>query len=104
MEYRFEVGDKVYNLKLTTRGIVGLEKKIGCNPLMIFGTDGTRVPTITEMVAILQFSLNNVSESQSYQIFDNWVQEGHSPLEFLEIILEIFKASGFIKENTDEKN
>jgi hypothetical protein len=33
----FEVGNKTYQLRLTTRSIVNLEKKIGMNPLAIFG-------------------------------------------------------------------
>ena len=45
----FEVGTKVYKLKLTTRNVISLEKSLGCNPVAIFGS-GDTIPTITTMV------------------------------------------------------
>ena len=44
----FSAGNKDYKLRLTTRGLVALEKQLGCNPIGIFGS-GDRVPTVTEM-------------------------------------------------------
>ena len=48
MYYTFTVGGNDYKLRLSTRNTVALEKKIGCNPLMIFG-NGDRVPSVTDM-------------------------------------------------------
>jgi hypothetical protein len=48
----FEADRKAYKLRLTTREVITLEKRLGCNPLMIFGA-GDKVPSVTEMVAIL---------------------------------------------------
>lgn len=52
----FTAGNKEYKLRIATRAIVALEKRIGCNPLAIFG-DGTTIPKITTMVEILHASL-----------------------------------------------
>ena len=54
--YDFTAGNKDYKLKLDTRSIVSLEKKIGCNPLAIFGK-GDTIPTVSTMVAVLHASL-----------------------------------------------
>lgn len=103
--YEFEVKDKVYKLRLTTRGIVQLEKKIGCNPLAIFGT-GDTMPTISSMISVFHASLqqynHGITEDGAYEIFDEWLNEGHSMTEFIPIILEIYKVSGLIRDTADD--
>jgi hypothetical protein len=104
----FEVGTKTYKLRLNTRNIVLLEKQLGCNPLSIFG-NGETVPTVTVMVAVLHASLqqynHGISLNDAYDIFDEYLDEGHSSVDFLPVILDIYKASGIIpKDNKNEKN
>jgi hypothetical protein len=107
----FEVANKSYKLRLNTRNIVLLEKQLGCNPLSVFG-NGDTVPTITTMVAILHASLqqynHGISLNDAYDIFDEYVADGHSAVDFIPTILEIYKASGIIpddvKEEEEEKN
>lgn len=99
--YELPVGDKVYQLRLTTRKIVKLEEKIGRNPLTIFG-NGDVVPTISTMLTVFQYALpDGITEDQTYDIFDSWLAEGHTVADFIPIILEIYKVSGLI---TEEKN
>lgn len=106
----FTAGNKDYKLRLNTRNIVSLEKQLGCNPLAIFGT-GDTIPTITVMVQILYASLvqynHGISLNDAYDIFDNWLADGHSSTDFIPVILDIYKASGIIKNDNvtdDEKN
>lgn len=100
----FNAGNKDYKLRLNTRNIVALEKQLGCNPLSIFG-DGSRFPTITEMVAILWASLqalnHGISLNDAYDIFDAYLEE-NSATDFLPIILEIYKTSGLINNDATE--
>lgn len=107
MFYNFEAGNKTYNLRLNTRNIVALEKSIGCNPLMIFG-NGDTVPTISVMVAVLHSSLqqfhHNITLDAAYDIFDEYLADGHAVTDFIQVILEIYKVSGLIKEENNEKN
>ena len=107
MYYTFTVGGNDYKLRLSTRNIVALEKKIGCNPLMIFG-NGDRVPSVTDMVAILSCSLeqynHGLSINDAYDIFDKWLEEGNTTTDFIPVILEIYKVSGIIREEQSEKN
>lgn len=103
----FAAGNKEYKLRLNTRDVVALEKSLGCNPLAIFG-NGDTIPTITTMVKILHNSMrkfhHNITLEDAYDIFDNWLDEGHTMTDFISVILEIYKVSGLIKNDTEEKN
>ena len=68
----FEAGNKAYKLRLNTRNIIALEKKLGGNPLSIFG-NGDKLPTVEELVAVLWASLqqynHGITVNDSYDIF-----------------------------------
>lgn len=103
----FEVGNKTYKLRLNTRNIVLLEKQLGCNPLNIFG-DGETIPTVTVMVAILHASLqqynHGITLNDAYDLFDEYMADGHSSVEFIPVILDIYKASGIIPKDIEKKD
>ena len=103
----FTAGNKDYKLRLSTREIVKLEKNIGCNPLSIFGK-GDTIPPITTMVYVLHASLqqynHGITLDDAFGIFDNWVADGHTMTEFIPVIVDIYRTSGLIPEETDEKN
>ena len=103
----FEVGNKTYKLRLSTRSMVLLEKQIACNPLHIFGANNDTVPTITVMVAVLHAALqqyqHGISLNDAYDIFDEYLMD-NSTVDFLPVILEVYKASGIIPKDIDEKN
>lgn len=102
----FKAGEKEYKLRLTTKSIVLLERQIGCNPLSIFG-DGSTIPTVTTMVAILHASLqqyqHSVTLEGAYNIFDNWLADGHATTDFIPIIMDIYKASGIVPNDNNEE-
>jgi hypothetical protein len=97
--------DKDYKLRLTTRSLVELEKKLGCNPLTIFGS-GDRIPTITELVIILHASLqayhHGISLDDTYDIFDKYL-EYHPMTDFITVVLDIYRASGLVSKEDSEK-
>lgn len=103
----FTAGAKDYKLRLSTRDVVALETKLGCNPLALFG-DGDKLPTITEMVTVLYFSMqqlnHGISMEDTYGVFDAYLEE-HAATDFIPVILEIYKASGLIpKGESGRKN
>lgn len=109
MYVEFKAGNKEYKLRLNTRNIVNLEKQLGCNPIAIFG-DGDSMPTITAMVNILYASLqqlqHGITLNEAYDIFDAYLEE-HSTTDFLSVIIEVYKMSGIIRDDSkgeDEKN
>lgn len=110
MYFDFEAGNKAYKLRLTTKAVMALESKIGCNPMMIFGAGGNRIPTVTEMIHILHNSLTHfnhgITLNDAMGIFDAWLEDGHTPTDFIAVIVDVYKVSGIIpdtKEETDEE-
>ena len=103
----FCAGGKEYKLRLTTSSIVQLEKQIGRNPLMIFG-NGEEIPTITNMVNVLYFSLqslqNGITLNDAYDIYDTYIADGHTTTDFIKVIIDIYRASGIIPTEEAEKN
>lgn len=104
----FHAGDKDYKLRLNTRAIVALEKQLGCNPLGIFG-DGESIPTVTTMVTVLHASLqalhHGIGINDAYDIFDAWLEDGNASVDFVHIILDLYKVSGIVPKEVDaEKN
>lgn len=107
----FEAGNKTYKLRLNTRNIVALESQLGCNPLLVFGINGDKFPTVTQMVNILYCSLiqynHGITLNDAFEIFDNYLEDGHSATDFIQVIVDIYKVSGLMdndKENNSEKN
>lgn len=110
--HEFEAGNTVYKLRLNIRNIVSLEKTLGCNPLMVFGT-GDRVPTVTEMVAILHNALqtyhHGTTIEKSYEIFEAFLNDGNEITNFITHIVGVYRVSGIMKpegkdKESDEKN
>ena len=103
--FDFEAGNKTYKLRLNTRNTVMLEKTIGCNPLSIFG-DGDTIPTVTMMVNVLFASLqqyhHGISLNDTFDIFDEYLADGHGATDFIPVILEVYKVSGIIKDSNGE--
>ena len=103
----FNAGNKAYKLRLNIKNTVALEKMINCNPLMIFG-NGDRLPTISEMVYILHFSLqqyqHGITVNDTQEIFEEWLNDGNTPTDFIQIIIDIYRASGIISQESNEKN
>lgn len=106
----FNAGNKDYKLRLNTRGVVALEKQLGCNPLSVFG-DGESLPTITSMVTVLHASLqqmnHGISLNDAFNIFDEYLADGHSATDFINVMIEIYKVSGLINQDVvvdTEKN
>ena len=110
--YNFEAGNNAYKLKIDIQNMVNLEKTLGCNPLMVFG-QGDRVPTVTEMIAILHYSLQHfnhgITLEKSRGIFEEYLDDGNQVTDFIQHIIGIYRVSGLMKpegapEEEDEKN
>lgn len=100
MYHELEVGNKTYKLRINTRNIVALEKRLGCNPLSIFG-DGETIPALTDMIYVLHFSLqelqHGITLEDTYNIFDAWIADGHNMTDFIKELIEIYKVSGIMR-------
>lgn len=103
----FAANGNEYKLRLNTRDIVALEKQLNCNPMAIFGS-GNTIPTITTMVYVLHAALqqyqHNITLDKAYDIFDEWLADGHAMTDFIQVIVDIYKVSGLIPAEVNEKN
>lgn len=100
----FKAGEKEYRCRLNTRALIGLEKEMGCNPLTIFmkvGNNGD-LPSLSDMLTILHASLqcyeHGISKDDVYDIYDAYIEDGNTYIDFINVIMEIYKTSGLFKE------
>ena len=106
----FETGKRVYKLRLNTRNTVLLEKLLGGNPLVVFTSYLAKdeIPPLETMVNILYASLKAYNEDitidNTYDVFDEWLDDGHIIAEFINIIVDIYRQAGLIQKEKSEKN
>lgn len=104
----FTVKDTDYKCRLNARACVDLEKKMGTNPLNVFVkiSQSGAIPELSDLIIILHASLtaynHKITLDDTYRIYDEFVDEGNTMLDLVPLILEIFKVSGFFKEEIDE--
>lgn len=105
--YNWTVGEKTYSMKIKTRDMEKLEKTLGCSLFAL--ADGT-IPSMQRMIDIINTAIQYDglrTRDVTADIIDEWLDEGHSVPELLEVIVGIYKASGIIpevSEEDDEKN
>lgn len=106
MYTEFTVGKKTLKLRLTTRTIVALEKKLGKNPLSIFnGMQHMEMPLVSDIIMLLHASLqaleHGYTEDMVYDLYDEYIEDGHDIRDIIEVIYEVFQASGLLKKEEE---
>ena len=110
MYTEFTAGNRTYKLRLTTMGVVQLEKKLGYNPLQMFmGIDDDVLPKLGDMLTVLHTVLQPLNHSVTFEdtcdIYDAYIADGHTMWELVPLIIEVFKDAGFLeKDDTEPKN
>ena len=96
------INDTEYNLRLTARACINLEKELGKNPISIFtGLKDGELPKISDIIAIIHASIQfKHTIDETCDIIDKYLED-NSMTDLINLTLEIFKASGFIR---NEKN
>ena len=104
------INNRDYKCRLGAKNCVDLEKKLGTNPLNVFMTiaDNSQLPKMETLIYILHASLQQYNHGMSlddtYNLYDEFVEEGHTIVDLIPIILEIFKVSGFFHEGEADPN
>ena len=100
-----------YKARLNAKACVDLEKNLVTNPLNIFAkiADNGNIPDLGVLITMLQASLtaynHGITMDKTYELYDKFVDEGHTLMDLVPILLDVFKVSGFFKEETiEEKN
>ena len=102
----WEVNGKEYKLRLGARDIVKLEKKLGGNPMDIFmRIQNNQLPSLEAVILILQASMtkyhNSMKVDDVYDLYDEYVAEGNTYMDLIPVLLEVFKVSGFFKDEEE---
>ena len=103
----FEVGDKALKLRLTSRAVVELEKKLGCNPVDVFmRINEGNLPKQSDVVMVLHAALqaleHGYTEAAAHALYDEYVDEGHNLFDLVPVIMDTFKVSGLLPDAGEE--
>ena len=99
----FTVGANIYKLQLKTKQCILLEKKLGQSPLDLLMKleDGT-LPQLNDMITIITIGMlvhnPSMNENKVADLLDEYVEDGHSYMELLEVIVELLSKSGYINQ------
>lgn len=113
-----KLGEQEYKFRITSRRAEDLEQKLGCNPMVIIARleeayrkqDITalfqKAPTDKEIALILHSALqefqHGVSLDDVYDLIDEYVDEGHSKLDLINLISEILMVSGYTNKPEEQ--
>ena len=110
MYTEFSAGGRTYRLRLTTQSIIKLEKELGYNPLQMFmGIDNDVLPKFGDMISVFHQALqtleHGITRDMALDIFDKYIEEGHSLWDLIPVLIEVFIEAGFLpKEDAEPKN
>lgn len=103
----FNVGDKELKLKLDAKNTVALERVVGTNPLNeLMKVANGQLPTLDFAITTLHASLQKLEHgytlSKVYDLYDEYVEEGHSLVDLIPVLIDMFKAAGFIPKDDEQ--
>lgn len=96
-----------YKLRIDSRACVALEKKLGKSPLDVFvAAQNGSLPKLAEVIAILHASLqkyhHGITEDKTYDLYDEYIEDGGTFTDLIPIVLDVFMVSGFFKNEEEE--
>ena len=99
----FTVGTNIYKLQLKTKQCILLEKKLGQSPLeMLMKLEDGTLPQLNDMITIITIGMlvhnPSMNENKVADLLDEYVEDGHSYMELLEVIVELLSKSGYINQ------
>lgn len=104
------IGNKEYKLRLGATQIIELEKQLGGrNPLdILMAVRGGNLPPLNATLRILHAALQQFHHGVSFQdvakLYDQYVAEGGSYTDFLPVLVEVFRVSGFFPKETNQSD
>lgn len=102
----FVVGANAYKLQLKTKQCILLEKKIGQSPLtLLMAMEDGKLPQLTDMITIIAIGMlvhhPTMNENKVANLLDEYVEDGHSYMELLEVIVNLLSKSGYVNQEID---
>ncbi len=99
--------NETYNLRLTTKGCVNIENRIGQNPLNVFvQASENKMPKMTDLMVILHECLSTCNHGikidDVFKIYDKYCEEGGDFLSLIELLVGVFEDAGFMPKDEEE--
>lgn len=99
------VGEKELKLRLDIKNCCALEEKLGCNPMQkLISMQSGELPEMTFLAEVLHYSLRKYQHEytleKTYELMDEMMENGTTLMEMIPLLMDIFKVSGFFKEET----
>jgi hypothetical protein len=98
--YTFTVGEKEYQMRLTASAIIAIEKKLN-KPLFkaLEEIQNNMIETVTTIIWGAMQPLNSgFTMEKAIELFDDYIDEGHSIEDLMSEINKLFETSGFFKK------
>lgn len=100
------IGEKSYKLRLNTKASVALEKALGYNAISMFmEIDNGVMPKLGDILIVLHAMLqpmnHGISQEKVYDLFDQYVEEGHNMYDLIPLFIEVFQESGYMPAAKD---
>lgn len=97
------IKNETYKLRLNTRASISLEKALGRSPLAVFmDIDSGKMPKLQDMLLILHATLqpmnHNMNLDKVYDLFDDYVSEGHTVFDLVPVFVEVFQECGYLNK------
>lgn len=106
----FIIKDKEYKAVLNASASVQAEEKLGENPLNILieiSENENRIPELKKLLVILHASLqkyqHGITFADTYDLYDDFIEDGHQMADLIPIIVDIFEVSGYFKREEEDK-
>lgn len=97
------VGDDDYKLKFSASSAVETEKRLKRSLIEATAKIDSITVQITLLFGALQKYHHNITYKDAEEIYEKYLDNGGSILEFAEIMMEVYIASGFTKKEQGEK-
>ena len=112
MYTNFKVGEKNYKLRLGIQQIIDLEKSLGHSLIEELNKFSNNSLPSTEFLAnVIFYSMqkyqHKIKINDVYSIIDEYVEEGNSRIELMNVVIEILQDSNIIpqeKTNSEEED
>ncbi|MEG0753163.1 MAG: DUF6096 family protein [Angelakisella sp.] len=96
----FQVGSEEYKLRLTADAILTAEKKLGKSVFTALqNIQDNLFETVTVILwAAMQSMQHGTTMEKVYTLYDQYIDDGNSIEDLLQVISALFEASGFFKK------
>lgn len=107
------IGRNTYELRLNTRASIALEKALGFNPISMFmAIERGDMPRLNDMLIMLHAMLQPMNHGMNmdkvYDLYDDYVADGHNLFDLVPVFIEVFQDAGYMAKTSEiegaEKN